>query len=94
MGPEGPRGFSLVHLKPKAHAEEEEVPGDEWKESKLPECIAEGDPVLGRPKSWEKKRHIARGHTLEDRKRDSKPYGLTIGEYVGRQPQEKLSPQY
>ena len=26
-----------------------------------------------------KKRHIARGHPLEDHKRDSKPYGLAIG---------------
>ena len=41
-----------------------------------------------------KKRHIARGHPLEDHKRDSKPYGLAIGEQVGRQPQEKLSPLY
>ena len=54
-GPEGPRGFGPFHLKPKAHVEEEEVSGDEWRESKLPECIAEDDPVLGRPKSWEKK---------------------------------------
>ena len=55
VGPEGPRGFSPFHLKPKAHAEKEEVPGDEWRESKLPECTAEDDPVLDRPKSWEKK---------------------------------------
>ena len=27
--PEGPRGFGPFHLKPKAHAEEEEGPGDE-----------------------------------------------------------------
>ena len=29
MGPEGPRGFGPFHLKPKAHAKEEEVPRDE-----------------------------------------------------------------
>ena len=29
VGPEGPRGFGPFYLKPKAHAEEEEVPGDE-----------------------------------------------------------------
>ena len=29
VGPEGPRGFGPFHLKPKAHVEEEEVPGDE-----------------------------------------------------------------
>ena len=43
---------------------------------------------------WRKKRHVAQGHPLEDHKRDSKPYGLAIGEKVGRQPQEKLSPPY
>ena len=26
-------------------------------------------------------RHVARGNPLEDRKRDSKPYGLAIGEW-------------
>ena len=54
VGPEGFRGFGPFHLKPKAHAEEEEVSGDEWRESRLSECTAEDDPVLGRPKSWEK----------------------------------------
>ena len=28
VGPEGLRGFSPFHLKPKAHTKEEEVPGD------------------------------------------------------------------
>ena len=31
VGPEGPRGFDPFHLKPKVHAEEEEVPSDEMK---------------------------------------------------------------
>ena len=55
MGLEGPRGFGPFHLKPKVHAEEEEMLRDECRESKLPECIAEDDLVLDRPKSWEKK---------------------------------------
>ena len=55
MGVEGSRGFGPFHLKPKAHAEEEEVSEDECRESRLPECTAEDDPVLGRPKSWERK---------------------------------------
>ena len=29
MGPEGSRGFGPFYFKPKAHAEEEEVPKDE-----------------------------------------------------------------
>ena len=28
VGPEGPKGFGPFHLKPKTHAEEEEVLGD------------------------------------------------------------------
>ena len=31
MGPKGPREFGSFHLKPKAHAEEKEVSGDEMK---------------------------------------------------------------
>ena len=70
VGPEGPRGFGPFHPKPKAYAEEEEVPGDEWRESKLPECIAEDDPVLDRPNSWEKKApHPPRTSTRGSQKR-------------------------
>ena len=55
MGLEGSRGFGPFHFKPQAHAEEEEVPDDECRESRLPECTAENDPVLGKPKSQERK---------------------------------------
>ena len=34
------------------------------------------------------KRHVARGHPLEDRKRDFKPYGLAIGEWWGGSPRK------
>ena len=37
--------------RPKAHAEEEETPEDEQRESQLPRDIAEDNPVLGQPKS-------------------------------------------
>ena len=50
----GAKGFGdpdLFHIKPKAHAEEEEMPEDEQRESRLPRYTAEDDPVLGRPKS-------------------------------------------
>ena len=70
VGPKGPRGFGPFHPKPKAHAEEEEVPGDEWRESKLSECTAEDDSVLNRPKSWEKKApHLPRTSTRGSQKR-------------------------
>ena len=43
--------LSPLHTKPKAHAEEEEMPEDEQRESKQPRDIAEDNPVLGQPRS-------------------------------------------
>ena len=40
-----------LHTGPKAHAEEEETPEDEQRESQLPKDIAEDNPVLGQLKS-------------------------------------------
>ena len=40
-----------LHTEPKAHAEEEETPEDEQRESKLPKDIAEDNPVLGQQRS-------------------------------------------
>ena len=48
MGPEGSTGFSPFHSKPKVHVEEEEVSEDGRRESILPKCIAEDNPVPGR----------------------------------------------
>ena len=38
------------HIRPKAHAKEEELPEDEWREFRLPGYIADDDLVFGRPK--------------------------------------------
>ena len=43
------------HIKLKAHAEKEEIPENEQRESRLLGYIAENDPVLGIPKSWKGK---------------------------------------
>ena len=43
--------LSPFHIRPNAHAEEEEMPEDEQRESRLPGYTAEDDPVFGRPKS-------------------------------------------
>ena len=43
------------HIKPKAHAEEEEMPEDEQRRSKLPGDVAEDNPVLGEPRSQKEK---------------------------------------
>ena len=39
------------HIKPMAHAEEEEMSKDEQRKSRPPGCAAEDDLVLGRPRS-------------------------------------------
>ena len=44
VGPEGPRGFGPFHLKPKAHAEEEEVFGDEMKGIQTVKTYCQGRP--------------------------------------------------
>ena len=50
-GAKGSGDSGPLHIKPKAHAEEEETPEDEQREPRLPGYTAEDDPVLGRPKS-------------------------------------------
>ena len=50
-GAKGFGDFSPFHIKPKAHAEEEEMPEDEQMEPRLPGYTVEDDPILGRPKS-------------------------------------------
>ena len=44
MGPEGPRGFGLFHLKTKAYVEEEEVTGDEMKGIQTAKTYYRGRP--------------------------------------------------
>ena len=81
-------------IKPKAHAEEEEVPEDEWKESKPPDCTAEDDPILGRPKSWERKApRRPRQSTRGSQKRFQALWASHRG-MKERQPQEEPSPPY
>ena len=43
------------HVKLKAHAEEEEMSKDERRRSKLPEDVAEDNPVLGKLRSQKEK---------------------------------------
>ena len=50
-GTKGFRGSDPFHIKPKAHAEEEEMPEDEQRESRLPGYTVEDDPVLGKTKA-------------------------------------------
>ena len=43
------------HIKPKVHAEEEEMSEDERRRFKLPGDVAEDNPILGKPRSWKEK---------------------------------------
>ena len=54
-GAKGSRDSGPFHIKLKAHAEKEEIPENEQRESRLLGYIAENDPVLGIPKSWKGK---------------------------------------
>ena len=54
-GAKGSGDSGPFDIKPKAHAEEEEVPEDEWRESRPLDCTTEDGPILDRPKSWERK---------------------------------------
>ena len=47
----GSRDSDPFHIKPNAHAEEEEMSEDEQREPRLLGYTAEDDPVLDRPKS-------------------------------------------
>ena len=54
----GAKGFGdpgLFHIKPMAHAEEEEMSEDEQRKFRLLGYTAEDDPVLGEPKSRKEK---------------------------------------
>ena len=50
-GAKGSKDSGPFYIKPKAHAEEEEMSDDEQRESRLPGYTAKDDPVLDRPKS-------------------------------------------
>ena len=50
-GAKGIGDLGPFHIKPMAHAEEEEMSEDEQRKSRPPGCDAEDDLVLGRPRS-------------------------------------------
>ena len=54
----GAKGFGnpgLFHIKPKAHAEEEEMFKNDRKRSKLPGDVAKDNPIIGKPRSRKEK---------------------------------------
>ena len=94
VGLEGSRGFGPFHFKPKAHAKEEEVPKDKWRESRLRECTADDDPVLDSPKSQEKKAPRCLRQSSWGSQKRFQALRARHRSVVEKQPQEKLSPPY
>ena len=55
MGPKNLATSAHYHIKPKAHAKEEQMSEDKRRRSKLPGDVVEDNPVLGKPRSWKEK---------------------------------------
>ena len=93
-GAKGSGDSGPFDINPKAHAEEEEVPEDERRESRPPNCTVEDDPICGKPKSWERK---APCHPRQSTQRSQKRFQALWASHRGmmeRQPQEEPSPPY
>ena len=71
--------LSPFHIKSNAHVEEEEMPEDEQRESRLPGYTAEDNLVLDRPKSQKGKAPRLQRQSLRGSKGDFKPNGPAIG---------------
>ena len=93
----GAKGFGdpdPFHIKPKTHVEEEEMPEDEQRESKLPGYTAEDDPVLGRPKSRKGKVPRRQRQSPRASQRKFRAQWASHRSMVEKQFREKLSPLY
>ena len=93
-GAKGSGDSGPFDINPKAHAEEEEVPEDERRESRPPNCTAEDDPICDKPKSWERK---ASRRPRQSGRRSQKRFQAIWASYrrMGeRQPQEEPPPPY
>ena len=88
------KNSSPFHIKPKVNAEEEEMPEDEQRESRLPRYTAEDDPILGRPKSQKGKALRCQRQSPRASQRKFRAQWASHRSMVEKQSQEKLSPPY
>ena len=81
-------------IKPKAHAEKEEMSKDEQRRFKLPEYVTEDNLVLGKPRSLKEKaaRHQRQSPRASQRK--AQVLWASHGSMVEEQFQERLSPPH
>ena len=82
------------HIKPKAHAEEEEIPEDEQMESRLPGYTAEDDPDLGRPKSQKGKAPCYQRQSLRASQTKFRAQWANHRSIIEKQFQERLLPPH
>ena len=88
------RDSGPFYIKPKAHTEEEEMPEEEQKESRLPGYTVEDNPVLGRPKSQKGKAPRRQRQSPRRSQRRFRAQWASHRSMVEKQPQEKLLPPY
>ena len=86
--------LSPFHIRPKAHAEEEEMPEDEQMESRLPGYTAEDDPDLGRPKSQRGKAPCYQRQSIRASQRKFRAQWASHRSMIEKQSQEKLPLPY
>ena len=82
------------HIRPMTHAQEEEMPEDEQRESRLPGYTTEDDPVLGRPKLRKGKALHRQRQSPRASQRKFRAQQAICRSMVEKQFQEKLSPPY
>ena len=85
---------SPPHIKPKAHAKEEEMPEDEQRKSKLPGDVAEDNPVLGKPRSQKERVAHHQGQSPRASQGKAQVQRGSHGSIVEEQFQDKLSPPH
>ena len=86
--------LSPFHIRPNAYAEEEEMPEDEQRESRLPGYTAEDDLVLGRPKSQKGKVPCCQRQSPRASQRKFRAQWASHRSMIEKQSQEKLSSPY
>ena len=93
-GAKGSRDFGPFHIKPKAHAKEEEMPDDEQRESRLPGYTAEDDLVLSKPKSQKGKAPYHQRQSPRASQRKFRAQWASHRSMAEKQLRKKLSPLY
>ena len=87
------KNSSPFHIKPKVNAEEEEMPEDEQRESRLPGYTTEDNPVLGRPRSRNEKAADPRRQSSQASQTKGPTQWASYRGVVEEQFQERLSLQ-